>query len=276
MPGAPHAIEEETSDGFLDAGRRVGWIGTLCILLAVLSSCQNGATSARTTDVGRVDASIPPATVDASREVVEAGVPPTTRRNPECGPVPAYVVRSPKGGVASTPAALDGEPGRLTLTWVKGKRRRVPERLIPGKGAVSPEHDEHEVALVLSRGNKELRVALGTEIGNFQPELQRACGATHSRLLVADANGELSSIGFSMGGWAGFAARLERPGLLQIVHFAGSDGRCADVGVERTEVRRVEVPADASFVEALRVDEVASTGDGGTCERGPAGRGSVP
>jgi len=266
MPRAPHAIEQETSGRFLDAGRRVAWIGTLCILLAVVSRCQNGATSARTSEVGKVDASIPTAPFDASRKVVEAGVPPTTLRDPECGPVPAYVVRSPKGGVTSTPAALDAEPGLVTLTWVKGKRRRVPERLFPGKGTMSPEHDEHEVALVLSRGKKELRVALGTETGYFQAESQRACGATHSRPLVADANGELSSIGFSMGGWAGFAARLERPGLLQILRFAGSDGRCSDVGVERTEVRRVEVPADASFVEALRVDEVAS-GDGGMCGR---------
>lgn len=259
----PHAIEEETSWRLLDARRWVGWIGTLCILL--VSSCQNGATSARSSEVGKVDASIPKVAVEAPRKVVESGVPATLPRDPECGPVPAYVVRSPKGGVASTPAALDGEPGLVTLTWVKGKSRRVPERLFPGKGIMSPEHDEHEVALVLSRGKKELRVALGTETGNFEAESQRACGATHSRPLVADANGELSSIGFSMGGWAGFAARLERPGMLQIIRFAGSDGRCSDVGVERTEVRRVEVPADASFAEALRVDEASSTGDGGTC-----------
>lgn len=185
---------------------------------------------------------------------------PSSRRDPECGPTPEYTVRA-GSNLAPLRASLGEERGEVTLAFEKGRSRHVPERPVPGKPAVVAEHDEHDVTLVVARGTREVRIPLGSESGTFDAEEAR-CWAT-PRAVTPSPDLELTRISFTMGGSAGFVVRLLRPGLLQVVHFSGADGKCSDVGIQRAEVRRVEVPTDVAFVVVVRATDIPLDGGGG-------------
>lgn len=146
----------------------------------------------------------------------------------------------------------------MTLVFEKGRRRRIPERPVPGKPAVVAEHDEQDVTLVVARGKRAVRIPLGSESGTFDVEAATCWGTP--RAVTPSADLELTRISFTMGGSAGFVVRLLRPGLLQVVHFSGADGKCSDVGIQRVEVRRVEVPSDVAFVAVVRTTDIPLDG----------------
>lgn len=176
-------------------------------------------------------------------------------RDPDCGPVPAYFVKPGKPAPNLVIPDFSKESGPITLAWRKRQRKHIPEAPIPGKKAVVAEHDLHAVELLVSRGKQVLRIEIGAETGYFDPRSHRFCDSNSTgHEVTPNADLELSRLSFSMGGEAGFVVRLLRRGVLQLVHFTGADGKCSDLSIERTEVRQIAVPPDATFVEALRVE----------------------
>lgn len=133
---------------------------------------------------------------------------PSSRRDPECGPTPEYTVRA-GSNLGLLRASLGEERGEVTLLFEKGRRRRIPERPVPGKPAVVAEHDEHDVTLVVARGKREVRIPLGSESGTFDAEEAR-CWAT-PRAVTPNPDLELTRISFTMGGSAGFVVPSARP-----------------------------------------------------------------
>ena len=174
-------------------------------------------------------------------------------RSPTVVARPASPGTRPKGGNSGEPAWPEVATGtKLTLTWTIYAPH--PDPAYPDDGLRA----RHIVELVAQVGGVARRLRLPPQAGGFFENDQSLC---HPEML---GPGEVSSIGFYLGGVAGFFVRRGPDDTLTIHGFVSTDGLCTDPAGNTIACPRptkalatMRIPANVSIVEAIVVRDEA-------------------
>jgi hypothetical protein len=185
--------------------------------------------------------------------------------SPGCG---AHDTSSRSAAGPAEPALLDSPAwpadGKLVkLAWVVPPSS--PDPAYPDMESMV----RRDLQLIVRVGNVERRLVLAAS-GPLLPEHQKACGAAEGTLREP---GDLATIQFGRGSFGGYAVRKDSPTSIAVHSWSWDDGGCPDekgdahpCPRESTVVRRVQVPASATFEETLEGVDAAGGRHPFSCE----------